>query len=74
MPSPSVTKKHGFLSRSSTSDQYTEFSDKDSPIAPSIHQVFIKPKCEADPIINQKAKDMMVRLKTTLAILFLNLI
>jgi hypothetical protein len=45
---------------SQSSSQDSDSSDEDD-VRPSIHQNFIKPKPAAQPIIDQKAKNMMVK-------------
>jgi hypothetical protein len=46
-------------SSQSSSQESSDSSDEDD-VRPSIHQSFIKPKPAAQPIIDQKAKNMMV--------------
>ena len=45
---------------SQSSSQESDSSDEDD-VRPSIHKSFIKPKPAAQPIIDQKAKNMMVK-------------
>ena len=45
-----------------TSSQESDSSDEEEDITPSIHKVLIKPKASVQPVIDEKAKIMMVGL------------
>ena len=45
---------------SSSQDTSDDSSDEDGRVMPNVHKNFIKPKAAPAPVIDQKAKNMMV--------------